>query len=164
MKKVFLSLLISLIALTVSAQIQRSFLGCTLTSSYQEVKDHLTQEKYDIGSDDDIFFVYNTKFAGFDCEWIAFEFYKSKLIAVTINYESSYIKRNLLKTLDILADKLDNKYSSFKVLNLEEMKVYMDDKTKCYLSIAGNGSMCLSMRYKDEQLSDEEQAENDSEL
>ena len=72
MKKVFLSLLISLIALTVSAQIQRSFLGCTLTSSYQEVKDHLTQEKYDIGSDDDIIFVYNTKFAGFDCEWIAF--------------------------------------------------------------------------------------------
>ena len=28
MKKVFLSLLISLIALTVSAQIQRAFLGC----------------------------------------------------------------------------------------------------------------------------------------
>jgi len=164
MKKVFLSLLISLIALTVSAQIQRSFLGCTLTSSYQEVKDHLTQEKYDFESDDDLIVVSNTKFAGFDCEYISFEFYKSKLIAVTINYESTYIKRNLLKTLDILADKLDNKYSSFKVLNLEDAKVYMDDKTKCYLDITGNGSMWLYMRYKDKQLSDEMEAENDSEL
>ena len=60
--------------------------------------------------------------------------------------------------------KLDNKYSSFKVLNLEDAKVYMDDKTKCYLAITGNGSMWLYMRYKDKQLSDEMEAENDSEL
>ena len=86
------------------------------------------------------------------------------MIAVTINYESTYIKRNLLKTLDILADKLDNKYSSFKVLNLEDAKVYMDDKTKCYLSIAGTGKMWLYMSYKDKQLYDEREAENDSEL
>ena len=60
MKKVFLSLLISLIALTVSAQMQRTFLGCTLTSSYQDVKRHLTQEKYNLESNDDLIVVFNT--------------------------------------------------------------------------------------------------------
>lgn len=164
MKKVFFSLLISLIALTVSAQIQRSFLGCTLTSSYQEIKDHLTQEKYDFESDDDLIVVSNTKFAGFDCESVSFVFYKGKLLSVTISYESSYIKNDLLKTLGIFADKLDNKYSTFKVLDLEDAKVYMDDKTKCYLSIAGTGKMWLYMSYKDKQLYDEREAENDSEL
>lgn len=164
MKKVFLSLLISLIALTVSAQIQRTFLGCTLTSSYQDVKRHLTQEKYDLESNEDLIVVYNTKFAGFDCESVAFGFYKGKLLSVTISYESSYIKNDLLKTLSILADKLDNKYYSLKVLDLEDAKVYMDDKTKCYLTIAGNSKMGLYMRYKDKPLNDEREAENDSEL
>lgn len=164
MKKVFLSLLISLIALTVSAQMQRTFLGCTLTSSYQDVKRHLIQEKYNLESNDDLIVVFNTKFAGFDCESVSFEFYKSKLFCVTIKFEESYIKSNLLKTLGVFADKLDNKYSTFKVLDLEDAKVYMDDKTRCYLTIAGNSKMGLYMRYKDKQLNDEREAENDSEL
>lgn len=55
-------------------------------------------------------------------------------------------------------------YSTFKVLDLEDAKVYMDDKTRCYLTIAGNSKMGLYMRYKDKQLNDEREAENDSEL
>lgn len=165
MKRFILSLALSLLVITVSAQIQRTFLGCTLAeTSFRDVERVMTLKGYEMNSNSDCIVAHDVKFAGYKCKSIHFNFYKNVLYQVAIIFESSYNESTLLETLGILADKLDDKYSSFKTYEVDDAKVYEDDKTRLVLSIAGDNKKFLFMSYRDNSLYGQKESEEDAEL
>ena len=91
MKKLLFTLFLSLLTLTMSAQIQRTFLGNTLgVSTYAQVTSNMTQKGYslDKASDKDCAIYNYVKFAGYDCKSAYFYFHN--------NYLKSVMKLNSL--------------------------------------------------------------------
>lgn len=91
MKRFLLSLVLSLVVITVSAQIQRTFLGCTLgVSTKAFVKNAMTKKGYRLKRiDENEKYVYqNVKFIEYTCKEVCFSFYAGKLLSIDFFMES----------------------------------------------------------------------------
>lgn len=117
MKRFLLSLVLSLVVITVSAQIQRTFLGCTLgVSTKAFVKNAMTKKGYRLKRiDENEKYVYqNVKFIEYTCKEVCFSFYAGKLLSIDFFMENQ-INHNLPEPeFKELRSILDAKYSAYK--------------------------------------------------
>lgn len=117
MKRFLLSLVLSLVVITVSAQIQRTFLGCTLgVSTKAFVKNAMTKKGYRLKRiDENEKYVYqNVKFIEYTCKEVCFSFYAGKLLSIDFFMENQ-INANLPEPeFKELRSILDAKYSAYK--------------------------------------------------
>lgn len=131
MKRFLLSLVLSLVVITVSAQIQRTFLGCTLgVSTKAFVKNAMTKKGYRLKRiDENEKYVYqNVKFIEYTCKEVCFSFYAGKLLSIDFFMESQ-ININLPELeFKELRSILDAKYSAYK----EDEQFYYHDVRDWY--------------------------------
>lgn len=123
MKKLLFTLLLSLLTLAMSAQIQRTFLGNTLgVSTCAQVKSNMIQKGYRVaeGSGTDCLIFLNVKFAGCSCEKAFFYFHNKKLYMVSFLLEQSFIKDSFNQEIEILKDRLIYKYPQYITINEDD--------------------------------------------
>ena len=121
MKKLLFTFIISVLALDMSAQIQRTFLGNVLAvSTYEEVRTNMRNKGYGISAliNKDCAVYSDVKFAGYNCEEAYFNFIDNKFSMVTFIFEETSIKDT--DTFNSLKEKLISKYPDFKHEEKEE--------------------------------------------
>ena len=131
MKKLLFTLFLSLLTLTMSAQIQRTFLGNTLgVSTYAQVTSNMTQKGYslDKASDKDCAIYNYVKFAGYDCKSAYFYFHNNYLKSVMFILEQSFQKESFNSEIEILRNKLIDKYALYIEKNDDYEIKFIDEK------------------------------------
>lgn len=119
MKRFLLSLVLLLVVITVSAQIQRTFLGCTLgVSTKAFVKNAMTKKGYRLKRiDENEKYVYqNVKFIEYTCKEVCFSFYAGKLLSIDFFMESQ----------------INNNYRNLPELEFKELRSILDAKYSAY--------------------------------
>ena len=128
MKKNIFIILLSLLALNISARIQRNFLGNILgVSSYDQVRYNMYDKGY-INSapyNKDYTVYRNVKFAGYTCEEADFHFYDKKFYMVSFIIGKTV---NTKEMFESLKEKLQNKYPNYKYEE-EESNIKFQDNT-----------------------------------
>lgn len=130
MKKIIFTLFISLLTLTISAQIQRTFLGNVLAvSTYEEVRTNMRNAGYRISNliNKDCTVYSDVKFAGYKCEEAYFHFIDNKFSMVTFIFEETSIKDT--DTFNSLKKKLISKYPNFKHEEKKDVVLFYDNTT-----------------------------------
>lgn len=118
MKKYILSLLLFLVSITLNAQIQRTFFGCTFGSTKAVVAQKMKALGYNIHYTDEGFMAeqkisHNVKFGGYTWSFVDFKFYKNSFYNICF-CNSSYTyqsKKMSLISYRELRNKLNKKYS-----------------------------------------------------
>lgn len=129
-RKAFLIFILSVLTLTVSAQIQRSFLGNVLgVSTYDQVRANMRDKGYHISSlfNKDCAVYRDVKFAGYNCEEVYFHFYDNKFYLVCFVLEETNLEDK--DTYDSLRLKLINKYPDYKQDENKDVIKFFDSKT-----------------------------------
>lgn len=132
MKKLLFTLFLSLLTLTMSAQIQRTFLGNTLCeSTYEQVKNNMAQKGYrmietqeGVSADFD-----NIKFSGYDCKTAIFNFYENKLYFVTFILGQSSQKEFINSKMEELRTDLTDKYAQYFDSDEDDILSFVDGNT-----------------------------------
>ena len=151
---------LSILSLTVSAQIQRQFMGQTLGES---TKSEVFKGLEDKGAFNDhtiveeTISVNNIRFGGYTWSVAMFMFYENKLITVLfLDFEdSSKIK------WDGLVNKLSSKYEKYKTDDVDNSKTYIDERT--YLNIRTNDGR-ITLGYSDLELAKKKNHDEEDEL
>ena len=149
MKKIVITFLLTLLTLTMSAQIQRTFFGCSLGSSKNIVKKNLIAKGYKLHFTQQYIYIRNVKFGGEIYTAASFTFVNNKLCHVVINMsedDCSYFN-SLYKDVK---NRIYNKYKDYK----EGEDLYRDTKTVCAITTSGN---LLKISYSDRNLLNIEQ-------
>ena len=158
MKRIIFTLLLTLLTLTMSAQIQRTFLGNTLCeSTYAQVKANMAKKGYEISNsgNKDCAVFYSVKFAGYNCEQAYFYFSNDKFCFVSFILQESYLQDNLKGTFNLLRKKLMDKYYMYNTVNEENSVSFKDQKTLNTLNIKNlddSGKYCLYIGYSDNEI------------
>lgn len=132
MKKLLFTLFLSLLTLTMSAQIQRTFLGNTLgESTYEQVKNNMARKGYRMNEASDSVYAEfdNIKFSGYDCKKAFFEFYDNKLYFVTFILGQSSQKESLNSKMEELRTDLTDKYAQYIDTNEDDRISFFDETT-----------------------------------
>lgn len=169
MKKTIFIFLISLLTLTMSAQIQRNFFGNTLgVSTYAQVKAKMTQKGYKASSSDRNCVVYeNVKFAGFTDVEAYLYFNKGKLYLVSLLLDKSFLSDSFDSKIELLRNKLLTKYSSYVSKSDFYDLVLSDDNTTSSLKriyVEDFGQYMLTLTYMDNKIMDELSKKTSDEL
>ncbi len=168
MKKILFTLILSLLTLTMSAQIQRKFLGNTLgVSTYAQVKANMTQKGYRLAesSDKDCAVYDNVKFAGYDCKNVYFYFYNNKLKSVMFVLGQSFQKESFNSDIEVLRNKLIDKYALYKVKNDDYEINFTDGNTSIIVGCPLiEDYYTLTIGYMDNELMRETYKSNNDEL
>ena len=170
MKKLLFTLILSLLTLTMSAQIQRRFLGCTLgVSTPAQVKANMAQKGYRTPdtSNKGCYIYDNVNFAGFSNTQAYFYFYKNKLYLVSFILDHSFLGDSFDSQIDLLREMLLKKYSSYVFKSDYYDLVLNDNKTTNTLKrmfLNDTGLYILTLMYMDDKLSDEKEKSNSDEL
>ena len=170
MKKLLFTLFLSLLTLTMSAQIQRTFLGNTLgESTYAQVKANMAKKGYEISNsgNKDWAIFYNVNFAGYNCEQAYFYFSNDKFCFVSFILQESYLQDNLKETFNLLRKKLMAKYYMYNTVNEENSVSFKDLKTLNSLNIKNlddSGKYCLYIGYSDNEILNSINKQNSDEL
>ncbi len=130
MKKILFTFIISVLALDMSAQIQRTFLDNVLAvSTYEEVRTNMRNKGYGISGliNKDCAVYSYIKFAGYNCEEAYFNFIDNKFSMVTFIFEETSIKDT--DTFNSLKEKLISKYPDFKQEEKENVVIFYDKST-----------------------------------
>ena len=130
MKKLLFTFIISVLALDMSAQIQRTFLGNVLAvSTYEEVRTNMRNKGYGISAliNKDCAVYSDVKFAGYNCEEAYFNFIDNKFSMVTFIFEETSIKDT--DRFNSLKEKLISKYPDFKHEEKEDVVLFYDNST-----------------------------------
>ena len=130
MKKILFTFMISVLALNMSAQIQRTFLGNVLAvSTYEEVRTNMRNKGYRISDliNKDCAVYSDVKFAGYNCEEAYFNFIDNKFSMVTFIFEETSIKNT--DTFNSLKEKLISKYPYFNHEEKEDVVLFCDNST-----------------------------------
>ena len=170
MKKLLFTLFLSLLTLTMSAQIQRTFLGCTLgVSTPAQVKANMAQKGYRPSdtSNKGCYIYDNINFAGFSNTQAFFYFYKNKLYLVSFILDHSFLGDSFDTKIDLLRERLLEKYSSYVCKSDYYDFVLNDNKTTNTLKrifLNETGLYMLTLMYMDDKLLDEKEKSNSDEL
>lgn len=170
MKKLLLSLFLSLLTLTMSAQIQRKFLGNTLgVSTYAQVKENMAQKGYRMAeaSDNKCALFENVKFAGYDCKSAYFYFYNNRLKTVSFVLDQSFQKESFNSEIEVIRNKLIDKYALYIYKNDDYEINFTDDITVVAVgcpSLDDYNLYMLSLTYMDCKLMRESNNSNNDEL
>lgn len=128
-RKIIFTALLSLLALNISAQIQRNFIGNTLgVSTYDQVRYDMYDKGYHALGDrrNDYIDYTDVKFAGYTCEDAYFYFYDKKFYKVSFIIEKAV---NTKEIFESLKDKLQNKYPNYKDEDKEDVVMFQDNTT-----------------------------------
>ncbi|MCQ2145991.1 MAG: hypothetical protein MJZ16_00575 [Bacteroidales bacterium] len=151
MKRLITILFLVFISLNLSAQIQRTFLGCTIGEPIQSVKDKLEKQGFKINNQSSIgqFHIRNAQFGGEYWWYVTFSISGEKLgyVEFKLHQEDGEFKR--------LNDKLMTKYKDYYRSNestegedissfYKVKKVYFDGMTECIVTLENN---TLTMKY-----------------
>lgn len=170
MKKLLFTLFLSLLTFTMSAQIQRTFLGNTLgESSYAQVKANMSKKGYAIspGSNKDCIIFNSVNFAGYNCEQAYFYFSNDKFCFVSFILQESYLQDHLKETFNSLRKKLMDKYYMYNTVNEENSVSFKDLKTLNTLNITSlddSGKYFLLLGYSDNEILNSINKQNSDEL
>lgn len=83
MKRFILSIALSLLVLTISAQIQRTFFGCTLgVSTKAFVKNAMIRRGYHLVVKNNKYIYYDVKFGGFECDKVVLSFFLGNFLGL----------------------------------------------------------------------------------
>ena len=167
MKRYLTILLALVIGLSMSAQIQRTFLGFTLGTTtksevYEKYKgnDNFSEDK------DGGYSVTNIEFAGQKWDIANFDFSDDLLLSVHFSMLSMFTSESILDSVwENLRLKLMEKYGDYNYFSTSEYLLFKDDATKLSItnSYAG-GYKVLLIKYTDSALKDKQTQVNDSEL
>lgn len=161
MKRFILSIALSLLVLTISAQIQRTFFGCTLgVSTKAFVKNAMIRKEYPLVVKNNKYIYYDVKFGGFECAKVFFSFFSGKLFRVDIYIDNQSVKSLADQEYKKLHSLLDAKYSNYKIedeCNYEEpywdlFCNYKDEKTSVSLQFPEHYETWVVMTYLDLEL------------
>ena len=128
-RKIIFTVLLSLLALNISAQIQRYFIGNTLgVSTYDQVRYNMYDKGYYTLADhrNDYAAYRDVKFAGYTCEEAYFNFYDNKFYMVSFIIEKAV---NTKEIFESLKDKLQNKYPNYKDEDKDDVVKFHDNTT-----------------------------------
>lgn len=128
-RKIIFTVLLSLLALNISAQIQRYFIGNTLgVSTYDQVRYNMYDKGYHTLADhrNDYAAYRDVKFAGYTCEEAYFNFYDNKFYMVSFIIEKAV---NTKEIFESLKDKLQNKYPNYKDEEKDDIVKFHDNTT-----------------------------------
>ena len=168
MKKLLFTLFLSLLTLTMSAQIQRTFLGNTLgVSTYAQVTSNMTQKGYslDKASDKDCAIYNYVKFAGYDCKSAYFYFHYNYLNSVMFILEQSFQKESFNSEIEILRNKLIDKYALYIEKNDDYEIKFIDENTLLVVACPSiEDYYTLTIGYMDKELMRESFKSNNDEL
>lgn len=170
MKKILFTLILSLLTLTMSAHIQRKFLGNTLgVSTYAQVKANMAQKGYRLAesSDKDCAVYDNVKFAGYDCKNVYFYFYNNKLKLVTFILDQSFQKESFHTKIEVLRNRLIEKYALYILKNEDYEITFTDENTFISIgcpSLVDYNLYMLTINYMDNKLMDESKKSQSDEL
>lgn len=161
MKRFILSIALSLLVLTISAQIQRTFFGCTLgVSTKAFVKNAMIRKEYPLVVKNNKYIYYDVKFGGFECAKVVFSFFSGKLLRVDIYIDNQSVKSLADQEYKKLHSLLDAKYSNYKIedeCNYQEpywelFCNYKDEKTSVSLQFPEHYETWVVMTYLDLEL------------
>lgn len=161
MKRFILSIALSLLVLTISAQIQRTFFGCTLgVSTKAFVKNAMIRKEYPLVVKNNKYIYYDVKFGGLECAKVVFSFFSGKLFRVDIYIDNQSVKSLADQEYKKLHSLLDAKYSNYKIedeCNYEEpywdlFCNYKDEKTSVSLQFPEHYETWVVMTYLDLEL------------
>lgn len=162
MKRFILSIALSLLVLTISAQIQCSFFGCTLgVSTKAFVKNAMIRRGYHLVVKNNKYIYYDVKFGGFECDKVVLSFFSGKLFRVDIHINNQNGDKSLAdQEYKKLHSLLDAKYSNYKIedeCNYQEpywelFCNYKDEKTSVSLQFPEHYETWVVMTYLDLEL------------
>lgn len=127
--RIFFIILLSLLTLNISAQIQRLFLGNTLgVSTYDQVRYNMYDKGYQTLEDhrNNYISYRDVRFAGYTSKEAYFYFYDKNFYMVTFIIKET---DNTKDTFDSLKGKLQNKYPNHKVDEEENVVTFHDNTT-----------------------------------
>lgn len=156
MKKILFTLILSLLTLTMSAQIQRKFLGNTLAvSTITQVKANMAKKGYKATANKDYIVYSNVTFAGLECEKAIFFFHNNKFCMISFILNESYNKDQFKGQFESISNSLFEKYSPYNSVNQDDSVAFEDNATFVSLSPSNNnkkGIYIFSLAYFDKKL------------
>jgi hypothetical protein len=167
MKKVFAIFLALIIGLSMSAQIQRTFLGFALgTTTKSEVYNKYKDEKYFLEYDNGDYAVGALEFAGQKWDVTTFAFYNNRLLSVHFALLEYSTPLSILDSKwDDLKARILNKYGDYNYYFDSEYLLFTDNKTRISLSyLYATDTKALGLMYTDEALKEQQRKEEDSDL
>ena len=152
-------------SLSMQAQIQRTFMGQTLgVSTKAEVIDAL-DDKGAFPSHlngEDVICIKDIRLGGHSWGMITFVFYNDILLTVLLGETESYLDPDLCEQKwKNIVNKLDSKYSDFKIDDEDKLKSYRDNYT---ILIVSRKTGTVAMGYTDYQLGTKKKNEESDEL
>ena len=170
MKRILTILLALVIGLSMSAQIQRSFLGFTLgkTTTSEVHNKYKNESNFSIKKNGDCGLSYNIDFAGYSWEHVSFEFYKGKLYRITF-FTSQSLYSDYSKFWNKLKSSLNRKYSQYYLKSSTNDSIqYSDYNTsitlKYYIATAAYREVFYHLIYTDCSLSNQKAIDEENEL
>lgn len=173
MKKIVFVILILLVSLSCSAQINRTFLGVTLgVSTKQQVKTIMTQKGYTVTTDPDgsySIIADNISFGGGMWTYVSFKFVNGYLSEIWFQNNERQSAVNLKVFFDKLKMSLDKKYAAYyfdlPMDNVSKCAHYDDGKTAILLAVRNYHYLeYISIGYEDNALSKKKLQKEEDEL
>ena len=167
MKKLLAIFLALFVGLSMSAQIQRTFLGFTLgTTTKSEVYNKYKDKKYFLEDENGNYVVGALEFAGQKWDVTTFYFYNNRLLTVNfalLEYSTPlYVLDSIWENLKA---RILNKYSDYNYYFDSEYLLFTDNKTRLSLSnLYASDTKALCLMYTDEALIEQLKKEEDSNL
>lgn len=167
MKRILTIFLAIFVGLSMSAQIQRTFLDFTLGSTTKsEVYNKYKNEKLFTEDDNGNYAVGGLVFAGQKWDLTTFAFYKNKLLYVHFALIGYITPENILNSVwDDIRFRLLDKYADYNYYLTSEYAFFKDGKTQISCSYYSSPETnAVALMYTDEALENQQKAERDSEL
>ena len=165
MKRILFISVLTILSLSVAAQIQRKFMGQTLgestkSSVYNELKDK--KAYYDKIDGDEVICIKDVRFGGYSWDYAVFKFCDNKLMTVFfwVLGEPDLDNENSNPRWNDIRNRLSSKYDNYVIEDENDSKSYMDDKT--YLNISKTDGRLL-MGYSDLELAKNQKDADDNE-